>query len=104
MANKLSESEIGNKKTIKNVDIAKSTAVMVGALLVCYLPLIVKWHICNSESFIFSLLSQVLVAANSFMNPFIYAAKVKAFRNILRGYITKFNKTYEPETEVIETA
>ena len=60
------------------------------------------------------------MAANSFMNPFIYAAKVsphtsgspqqllafqvKAFRNILRGYITKFNKPDEPETEVTESA
>ena len=53
------------------------------------------------------------MAANSFMNPFIYAAKVipntldikdllfqvKAFRNILRGYVTKLKITDETESE-----
>lgn len=57
----------------------------------------------------------MLVAANSFMNPFIYAAKVipytlcvmdllfqvKAFRNILRGYVTKWKITEETESEFI---
>jgi len=70
-------------RTEQAVDTARSPAFMVGALLTCYLPLIVKWHFCGFNSFIWSLMSQALVQANSFMNPFIFAFKVKRFQQEL---------------------
>ena len=89
---------------------AKTTALMVGALLVCYLPLVVKWHICGLNSPVFSIVSQVciddkkccllglysqaLVATNSFMNPFIYAMKIPAFKSRLMGYIRRVEPDY----------
>merc|ERR1712080_29781 len=81
-----------NGRIIQNVRAAKTTAFMVGALLVCYLPLIIKWHLCDLNSFIFALLAQTAVATNSFMNPFIYALKVPAFRSVLKSYITTWTQ------------
>jgi len=86
IANNYSKTKEQNRRLIKNVRAAKTTAFMVGALLFCYGPLIVKWHMCGTDSFVFSLLPQVFVAANSFMNPFIYALKVPAFREIAKNY------------------
>eukprot|EP00092_Neocalanus_flemingeri_P033874 GFUD01036836.1.p1 GENE.GFUD01036836.1~~GFUD01036836.1.p1 ORF type:complete len:583 (-),score=130.25 GFUD01036836.1:172-1920(-) len=83
-----------SKSRIKNVQAAKTTALMVGALLICYLPLMVKWHMCGLNSPVFSLVSQTLVATNSFMNPFIYAMKVPAFRSTLKGYIGRVDPEY----------
>merc|ERR1719341_1515678 len=59
IANNYSRTKQQSKRLIKNVRAAKTTAFMVGALLFCYTPLIVKWHMCGTDSFVFSLLPQV---------------------------------------------
>ena len=43
----------------KNVKAAKTTTLMVSALLMCYLPLVIKWQLCWIESPTFSILAQV---------------------------------------------
>jgi len=92
IANNYSRTKQQSKRLIKNVRAAKTTAFMVGALIFCYSPLIVKWHLCGTDSFVFSLLPQVFVAANSFMNPFIYALKVPAFREIAKNYLKRVRR------------
>ena len=95
------------------VQSAKTTALMVACVLVCYLPLIIKWHLCGQglNSPAYSIISQVLnshmryrggkypivqalVAANSFMNPLIYAMKIPAFKKTLVGYVKKIEPEY----------
>ena len=85
------------------VHASKTMGLMVGCILTCYLPLIIKWHLCGKglNSPVYSIVSQVqnflkiykyyqwfqaLVAANSFMNPIIYALKIPAFRTTLLAY------------------
>jgi len=99
IANNYSRTKQQSKRLIKNVRAAKTTALMVGALLFCYTPLIVKWHMCGTDSFVFSLLPQVFVAANSFMNPFIYALKVPAFREIAKNYLKQVRGGEENQNE-----
>ena len=83
---------------------------MVVGVLVCYLPLIIKWHMCGKglNSPTYSILSQVptyhdilfhaylqaLVATNSFINPFIYAMKIPAFKNTLVAYVRRIEPEY----------
>jgi len=80
------EESSANMEALESV---KSMGLMVGAFLVCYFPLIVKWHYCGYNSFTWSLMAQALVQANSFMNPFIYAFQVKEFQRELLVFITE---------------
>ena len=45
--------------TIQNAKAAKTTLLMVCALLLCYLPLVIKWNLCWVKSPAFSILAQV---------------------------------------------
>ena len=40
---------------------AKTIGQIVGAVLICYLPLVVKWHMCDLNSPVFSFTAQVRI-------------------------------------------
>ena len=91
----------------QNIKAAKTTLLMVGALMVCYLPLVIKWKLCWVNSPVFSIMAQVwirniyysvlflffffkvCVAVNSFVNPFIYAFHIPAFRTFVMSSTTE---------------
>ena len=38
---------------------ARTIGLMAGAVMVCYLPLVVKWHLCGLNSQVYSFTAQV---------------------------------------------